>query len=275
MDVICAVDGSRAAPGVVRYAANIASRAGTALRIVRAVQVADPLFVTSRVARAGRSMEDPTERREHIVALAQRRLEELAAEIQGVEASTELRQGTPDAEVRNAATEHDAPLVVIGTRARSGQRKALGTIGQRIVRRSSCPVLIVPEGYDSELEDPVTVLVGIRGGDRQDAATVVDDARKLVELMRADLVLAHSERDGRSAGGDADWLEKVAAGSRHIATHGDPSRELLRIAADVDADAIAVAPRGHGPLRQALLGSVSSALLSAGERPGHRHPADS
>ena len=181
--------------------------------------------------------------------------------------TTELRQGAPDAEVRNVAIEHDAPLVVIGTRTRSGQRKALGTIGQRIVRRSSCPVLVAPEGYDRVLEDPVTVLVGIRGGDRQDAATVVGNARKLVDLLRADLVLAHSQRDGRSAGGDADWLEKLAAGGRHIATQGDPSRELLRIAAELDADAIAVAPRGQGPLRQALLGSVSSALLSAGERP--------
>ncbi len=267
MDVICAVDGSRAAPGVVRYAANIASRTGTALRIVRAVQVADPLFVTSRAVRAGRSIEDPAERRERVVALAQRQLEDLAVEIRGVEATTELRQGPPDAEVRNAATEHDAPLVVIGTRARSGQRKALGAIGQRIVRRSSCPVLVAPEGYDHELGDRVTVLLGIRGGDRQDAARIVGDARNLVDLLRADLVLAYSQRDGRSADGDADWLEKLAAGGRHIATHGDPSRELLRIAAEVNADAIAVAPRGHGRLRQALLGSVSSALLSAGERP--------
>lgn len=65
----------------------------------------------------------------------------------------------------------------------------------------------------------------------------------------------------------ADWLEKLAGGSRHHATHGNPSRELLRIAAEINADAITVAPRGHGPLRQALLGSVSSDLLSAANVP--------
>lgn len=262
MDVICAVDGSPVAPGVVRYAANIASRAGAALRIVRAVQVADPLFVTGGVARA---MEDPAERRERVIAVVKRQLEDLAAGIEGVEATPELRQGSPDAEVLNAVKEHDARLVVIGTRGRSG-RKGLGSTGQRIVRRSPCPVLVVPEGYDRDLGDRVTVLVGIRGGDREDAATVVDEARKLVDLLRAELVLAHSQRDGRG-GGDADWLEKLAGGSRHHATHGNPSRELLRIAAEIDADAITVAPRGHGPLRQALLGSVSSDLLSAGKRP--------
>ncbi len=92
MDVICAVDGSPVAPGVVRYAANIASRAGAALRIVRAAQVADPLFVTGGVARA---MEDPAERRERVIAVVKRQLEDLAAGIEGMEATPELRQGSP------------------------------------------------------------------------------------------------------------------------------------------------------------------------------------
>jgi universal stress protein A len=260
MDVICAVDGSSAAPGVVSYATEVASRTGAALRIVRAVQVADPLIVNPGVVRA---IEDPAERRAQVLERAQRQLDELCAQASGVEASADLRQGTTGAAVLDAVAEHDAELVVLGTRAGSGGRAAVGRDAQHIIRRAPCPVLVVPDGYDRKLGNPMIVVVGIRGGDREDAAVVVREADKLAQLVRAEIVIAHSERKD----GDAAWLEEVAGGRRHIAARGNPAPELLRIADETTADAVAVAPRGHGRLRQALLGSVSSALLSAGERP--------
>lgn len=262
MNVICAVDGSDAAPGVVRYAAGIASRAGLPLRIVRAVQVADPMFVTPGVVRA---LEDPAERRARIVAQAERQLERLAAEVRGVEVSHELRQGSPEGEVGAIVEQHRARLVVIGLGSKSGQRRGLGGTGQRIVRRSSCPVLVVPPGHDRMPGERFSIVVGLRGGEQSDASAILARARELAELVRAELVLAHSQREGAGAG--PDWLEKVADGRPYVAAEGKPSRELLRIAAEAGADAIAVAPRGHGPLRQALFGSVSSELLSSGERP--------
>lgn len=263
MEVICAVDGSSAATGVARYAAGVASRIGVGLRIVRAVQVADPLYVTAGVVRA---MDDPADRREQVLGRAQRQLDELCAGVDGVEATPELRQGAADAEVFEAVAEHDAPLIVIGTSARSGLRRALGGVAQRIIRRAPCPVLVVPHGYDRGLRERPTILVGLRGGDRDDAAAALRQAERLAELMRAELVVAHAQRDAADSGADAG-LAELAEGRRHVASRGNPAQELLRIAADMDADAIAVAPRGHGPLRQALLGSVSSGLLSAGERP--------
>ena len=260
MEVICAVDGSSASAGVVRHAAAVASRVGGTLRILRAVQVADPLFVTAGVVRA---MEDPAERREQVLARAQHQLEDLCRGVEGVEATSELRQSAPDSAVLEAVGEHDAPLIVVGTRAKRGRRIAPGDVAQRIIRRAPCPVLVVPEGYDRGLADQPTILVGVRGGDRDDAAAAVREAEGLAQLLRAELVLVHSGREGSGAA----WFEELAGDRRHITSQGDPARELLRIAAEIDADAITVAPRGHGPLRQALLGSVSNGLLSAGERP--------
>jgi len=263
MEVICAVDGSTAATGVVRYAAEVAARAGAGLRIVRAVQVADPLFVTAGVVRA---IDDPAERRQQVLERAQLQLDELSAGVEGVEATSELRQGAPDAEVFEAVAEHDASLIVIGTSARSGLRRALGGVAQRIIRRAPCPVLVVPHGYDRGLQERPTILVGVRGGDREDAAAAMREAGRLADVLRAELVLSHAARDASGSGADAG-LERLAEGRRHIAAQGKPAQELLRIAAEIDADAIAVAPRGHGPLRQSLLGSVSTNLLAAGERP--------
>ena len=260
MDVICAVDGSSASSGVVRFAAAVASRVGVTLRIVRAVQVADPLFVTAGVARA---IEDPAERREKVLERARRQLDELCASVEGVAATSEVRQGGPDAAILEAVVEHDAQILVIGTGARKGLRRTLGGAAQRVVRRAPCPVLVVPQDYDRELAERPTILVGIRGGDRNDASGALREAERLAQLLRAELVLVHAKGDG----GDTAWFEKLADGRRHIESNGNPAQELLRIAAEIDADAITVAPRGHGPLRQALLGSVSSGLLSAGERP--------
>ena len=260
MEVICAVDGSSASAGVVGYAAAVASRVGATLRILRAVQVADPLFVTAGVFRA---MEDPAERREQVLERARQQLENLRNGVQGVEATSELRQGAPDSAVLEAVHEHGARLIVVGTRAKRGRRNAPGDVAQRIIRRAPCPVLVVPDGYDRRLADQPAILVGVRGGDREDAAAAVREAGRLAELLDAELVLVHSSREG----GGAAWFDELAGDRRHIASQGDPARELLRIAAEIDADAITVAPRGHGPLRQALLGSVSNGLLSAGERP--------
>lgn len=260
MDVICAVDGSPASVGVVGYAADVAARIGATLRILRAVQVADPLFVTAGVVRA---MDDPAERREHVLERARQQLDDLCDGVKGVVATSELRQGAPDSAVLEAVVEHDGRLVVLGTRAQRGGRHAPGSDAQRIIRRAPCPVAVVPFGYERRLSDKPTILIGIRGGDREDAAAAVREAEKLEELLHAELVLAHSSREG----GAAAWLDQLAGNRRHFASQGDPARELLRIAAEIDADAITVAPRGHGQLRQALLGSVSKALLSAGERP--------
>lgn len=260
MQVICAVDGSSASAGVVGRAADVASRVGATLRILRAVQVADPLFVTAGVFRA---MEDPADRREQVLERARKQLDDLRNTVEGVEATSELRQGAPDSAVLEAVGEHDTRLIVVGTRAKRGRRDAPGNVAQRIIRRAPCPVLVVPDGYDRRLADQPTILVGVRGGDRDDAAAALREAEGLAKLLHAELVLVHSSREG---GGPA-WLEELAGGRRHIASQGDPARELLRIATEIDADAITVAPRGHGPLRQALLGSVSNGLLSAGERP--------
>lgn len=260
MDVICAVDGSSASPGVVGYAADVASRIGATLRVLRAVQVADPLFVTAGVARA---MDDPAERRQQVLERTRRQLDDLCDAVPGVMATPDLRQGAPESAVLEAVHEHDARLVVMGTRAQQGRRKAPGGAAQRIIRRAPCPVLVVPHGYERRLADHPTLLVGVRGGDRQDAVSAVQAAEKLAELLDAELVLAHSSREGSGA----EWFEELAGGRRHVTSQGEPARELLRIAAEIDADAITVAPRGHGALRQALLGSVAKGLLSAGERP--------
>ncbi|MFC7134586.1 MULTISPECIES: universal stress protein [Salinibaculum] len=66
------------------------------------------------------------------------------AEAHGVDAVTELREGDPADTILDYATEIDADLVVAGTHGRSGvQRRIIGSVAERLVRHSDCPVMTV------------------------------------------------------------------------------------------------------------------------------------
>jgi nucleotide-binding universal stress UspA family protein len=65
----------------------------------------------------------------------------------GIAARGELRVGTPADEIVRAADEEKAAMIVLGTHGRGGvQRLMLGSVADRVLRRSVCPVLVVREG---------------------------------------------------------------------------------------------------------------------------------
>jgi nucleotide-binding universal stress UspA family protein len=62
----------------------------------------------------------------------------------GVEATTQLRQGSPWREIDAAARQAHADLIVMGTHGRRGLARALlGSVAEKVVRTASCPVLTV------------------------------------------------------------------------------------------------------------------------------------
>jgi len=77
---------------------------------------------------------------------AQGRLERLAASVGhgGTRIATVLIEGPPSTAVLRAAKRKRADLIVLGTHGRTGiQRMLLGSVAERIVRHSPCPVLTV------------------------------------------------------------------------------------------------------------------------------------
>jgi nucleotide-binding universal stress UspA family protein len=78
-----------------------------------------------------------------------RRLQELcrsAGERAGVTIHHHVAVGRPDHAILSIAGQLRSDLVVIGTRRRSGiERALLGSLTDRIVHFSPCPVLVVPE----------------------------------------------------------------------------------------------------------------------------------
>ena len=66
------------------------------------------------------------------------------AETAGVHAVDVVREGTPHREILDYADEADVDLTVLGTHGRTGlSRGVLGSVTERVVRRSDVPVLTV------------------------------------------------------------------------------------------------------------------------------------
>lgn len=64
----------------------------------------------------------------------------------GVSCDIELIEGAPHVEIVNQAQKENAELIVLGTHGRGGLASAiLGSVTERVIHRSTCPVLVVPD----------------------------------------------------------------------------------------------------------------------------------
>jgi nucleotide-binding universal stress UspA family protein len=142
-NVLAALDFSSAAQAVLRVAAELAVGLGAKLWLVH-VAAPDPAFVGyepgPREVRDDRAFEL---REEH------RGLREWAGELQGrgLDVTPLLVQGpTVDTLLAEAARLH-ASYMVLASRGHGVLAKALlGSVSDAVVRRASCPVVIVPSG---------------------------------------------------------------------------------------------------------------------------------
>jgi nucleotide-binding universal stress UspA family protein len=113
--------------------------AGTATRIT-VLTVVDPLDAFYRSDATGETWY------ESAMATADARLERVREHAAGtdVELRTETVVGSPGREIVDFVTAHDVDLVVMGSHGRTGlSRVLLGSVAERVVRRSPVPVTVV------------------------------------------------------------------------------------------------------------------------------------
>lgn len=143
--VLVAIDGSPGAAYALRHAIGLASRSPAALRLVHVLDIGWLAFApelalhTERIAAAKRAAGE--------AVLAQAQSEARAA---GLDASAALLEtGSPREDLAAAiAAEADrwkADVVVVGTQGhRALGRVVLGSVAERLARRSPVPLLLVP-----------------------------------------------------------------------------------------------------------------------------------
>jgi nucleotide-binding universal stress UspA family protein len=190
-------------------------------------------------------------------------------------------------------------LIVIGSHGRSGfERLLLGSVTEKVVRKSPCPVMVVPPGAADAQGTGL-----IHGGrprilsaiDFSDASLgALEYAMSLAEEADADLTLLHSIEvppelrqpipvpadfniDQCHAAAEAECLvrlrELVPPAVRiycHVETavrEGAAYRQVLRLAAEQTTDLIVMGVHGRGAVDLLLFGSNTARVIRAAACP--------
>jgi len=149
--ILCAVDFSEHSRQAVLTAASLASRHHVPLRLIHVIEML--------LAEAAAAAYDEQQLR----AAAAAEIESFSAAVCTaaglvVERIPEVRIGRPDREILEAAEDHDAGVIVLGTHGLGGFRKLFfGSVTERVLRKATCPVLAVP--LDERRHEPGPYLV--------------------------------------------------------------------------------------------------------------------
>lgn len=198
---------------------------------------------------------------------------------QAHDAAVEIVEGRPHQAILTRAKALEARLIVLGSHRDRGLLNAFfGTTAERVIRAGRLPVLMVSEVPAGPYARAVTGVdfsdhgihaarlaldlfpdcgqrlvhaydvpfAGFRTGDAADKETREEHARRLAEMVAAN-------------------LQPAAAGTtplEQVVRRGAPLEMLLAEARKADADLIIVGTRGQGGAARHLLGSVAHDLLA-------------
>jgi nucleotide-binding universal stress UspA family protein len=272
--ILVATDGSKAARDAEDLLPQLALAPGSAVHVVT---VLDPLRL---------------ERQKSLAGAEQVWAEQLANGIEhrlnlpGVQWSHAAPRGVPPAEIRRAADEFHADLIIVGAAGHSGvERFLLGSVSEAVARRAAQPVLVARRPARALR----SVLVAVDGSEHSDRAvklagvlplapeTLVtlchvirpfhyypvgppDLASELVGITaEANAQLQTTARHLLDEKGD----EVFASGKRveRVLREGVPADEILTVAAERHADVIVIGARGVSPVEAWFLGSVADRVL--------------
>jgi nucleotide-binding universal stress UspA family protein len=143
--ILVPTDGSVGSAHVALQAIDLAETYGATIHVLHVVDESVRAFV------AGFGDESQLDDRGKA---AVERVATMARE-HGVDVVTTMEDGDPARRIVDYADEIDADLIVAGTHGRSGvERRLIGSVAERVVRRAQCPVMTVRlPGTDVTVED--------------------------------------------------------------------------------------------------------------------------
>jgi nucleotide-binding universal stress UspA family protein len=216
-----------------------------------------------------------------------------AAEAAGVRFRVSVQHGDPAGVILLHASARRADLIVLGSSKRSGfDRFRLGSVAERVAREAAQPVLVVPAAAKAA-DSPApfkNIVVAVDFGDGASEAveralamasgasrvTVVHVIRGVpfersyrypYHLMEPEYQRTLARVAWRRI---ATLIPPEAAASRRVHTRvvsGDPTTEIARVAAEVDADLILVGVTARGAVGRLLKGSTAARVIRTAERP--------
>ncbi|MGQ9860449.1 MAG: universal stress protein [Thiobacillaceae bacterium] len=278
--ILAATDLSAPARHAVARAYRIAGETGAALTLIHvlcqgAMEQLRRLLGASSATVEQRLMDE-----------ARERLTALAAELappQGSPAGITLATGRVLAAILDQADVLDADLIVLGARGEGYlSRLLIGTTAERLLRRSTRPMLVVKQTPRAAYRR-VLVPLDFSAWSIQ-ALRLAQAVAPSAELVLFNAYEAPFESKLRFAGVEEETLGRylnaarqealdrlkalaaeaglVSAQLRFDVQHGDPSRLILVQEQELDCDLIVMGKHGQGMLEELLLGSVTKHVLA-------------
>jgi nucleotide-binding universal stress UspA family protein len=139
--IVVAVDGSESAARAVRWTAEHARPLGARVVAVHALE--EPVYAVPPMVAVSMGPLPPEVRTEVRTVLERDWCAPLADA--GIEYQAELVDGPPAAAIIRVAQQHDADLVVVGSRGRGGfSELLLGSVSHQLAHHVARPLVIVP-----------------------------------------------------------------------------------------------------------------------------------
>ena len=264
--ILCGVDRSDEAAQAAQFAACLAARIGARLVLLHAAP--QPWVSSYRLDHDERMREkEAFDRAGYLGTVVDPIRVNPAASVERV-----VEFGRPAEVLRAAAERLRVTHLVVGSRGQGAVQEALAaSTSGALAREAPCPVILVPPGSPEWSDDsPEAVIVcGVDGSYGSHEAA--RHAAALARQVQARLVLATVVESAGEATPDA-VVADVRAAVPEIrvdseALSGRAAEELLALARRTEARLTVVGSRGHGPLKAALLGSVSGSLVQETDRP--------
>ena len=283
--LLAAVDFSPPSERALDYALAVAKRTGAALHVLHAWR-APPWS-----APVGSPPADQTTLVESALdswrRAAERELDTLRgrAEGDGVACQIHLEIGVASETIGRAVKALGADLAVVGARGRSAlSHVLLGSAAERVMRISTCPVLVVPERSQLPPRLPLRKIV-VAVDFSPPARRALELALRLGEALgRPEIALIYAHYvpmeietivgeevtqaldawENRPHQKLEEWshdLGKAGWRVRCHVVHERPEDAIVRLAQVEDADLITLGVHGHVPLAAALLGSVAQRVV--------------
>jgi nucleotide-binding universal stress UspA family protein len=198
------------------------------------------------------------------------------------------RQGEPVTQIITTAVAVASDVIVMGTHGRTGlQRLLLGSVAERVVRRSPTPVLAVPPAMGTTAEGSIRLASVLCAVDfSEPSARAVDYAASIAAAAGARLVLAHAlewseEREtipgsGRSflPSSEDDAIARLSELLTHemrvrcdpelVVGYGTPAEEVIRFVHERHVDLVVLGIRWRNPIDLAVFGSTTQRLIRDG-----------
>jgi nucleotide-binding universal stress UspA family protein len=211
----------------------------------------------------------------------------------GITTEAVVRDGNTASEILEQATSMKADLLVIGTHGRSGfERLLLGSVAEKVLRKSNCPVMTVPRRHpDAVPAGPVLYKrilcpVDFSASSLHALKYAISMAQEADGQLTVFHVVEHdlqNTADTASVAYDAGMtigsflkereealrrrLQEIIAGApefcsvESLMTHGKPWREVLRVAAERQSDLIVMGVKGRGAADLWFFGSTAQHVV--------------